>query len=100
MKIYLSGPISNQPDGNRLEFSLAERHLKSQGHTVVNPHHIANDGTWNHAMRADIKAMMDCDAIYVIKGWELSKGSCLEVYLALKLSMQIINGGPNGDENC
>jgi len=93
MKVYISGPISGMPDGNRLEFALIERHLVTQGHTVVNPHRIANDGSWNHAMRQDIKELMECDAICMLKGWSSSKGACLEYYLAKKLGMSEVSHG-------
>jgi hypothetical protein len=101
MKIYLSGPITGMPDGNRLEFALAERTLRSLGHEVINPHRIANDGTWSHAMRQDIKALMDCDAIYLLKGWSSSRGACIEFHLATKLGLKtIVYGKKIKEESC
>jgi hypothetical protein len=70
MRVYISGPITGIPDDNRLEFCLAERALKAQGHEVVNPLDVVSaSGSWSDHMRADIKAMMDCDAIHMLPGW-------------------------------
>lgn len=41
-------------------------------------------------MKADIKLLMDCDAIYLLKGWEDSKGARIEKELAESLGYRII----------
>lgn len=37
---------------------------------------------WREHMRVDIRALVDCDSIYMLKGWELSKGAKLELDVA------------------
>jgi hypothetical protein len=89
MKVYISGPITGIKDNNRVNFMHAEYRLKDLGYEVVNPLIIAkdmpNNSNWIDYMKVDIKALMDCDAIYMLKGWEKSKGATLEREIALKL---------------
>jgi len=60
---------------------------------VVNPFEChPEDVTWNEALRADIKAMMRCNAIYLLPGWERSKGVALELHIALALGFDVIVG--------
>ena len=40
-------------------------------------------------MREGIKLLMDCDAIYMLEGYEHSRGAKLELQLADKLGMHI-----------
>ena len=39
-------------------------------------------GTWNDCMRRDIAALMNCDTLATLPGWEHSKGAGLEVLIA------------------
>ncbi len=41
-------------------------------------------------IRRDLAAVEDCDAIYMLKGWENSKGANLERALAIFLDLDII----------
>jgi hypothetical protein len=41
-------------------------------------------------MRADIKALANCNTITMLPGWSDSKGARLENYLAIMLGMEII----------
>lgn len=40
-------------------------------------------------MRADIKALCDCDHVVVLPGWEKSRGATLEVFIATQLGMRV-----------
>lgn len=42
---------------------------------------------WSCYMRADIAAMMNCDAILMMAGWRHSRGAQLELYVALQVGM-------------
>jgi len=89
VKLYLSGPVSNNPDARNL-FYKAEEYYSSIGYEVVNPLKLNMDcPTWEQAMRRDIAALMDCDAIVMLPGWELSKGAKLEHFVAYKLGLDI-----------
>jgi hypothetical protein len=91
MKIYISGPISGLPDGNHEAFRVAEEAITERGHTAINPHTVCSriTGSWADYMRADIKAMMDADAILMLPDWVKSRGAALEMQLAMQLNIHI-----------
>ena len=47
-------------------------------------------GTWNDCMRRDIAALMNCDTVATLPGWEHSKDAGLEVLIAGRLSMTVV----------
>ena len=102
MKIYISGPISGRADLNREAFAKAAADLRAHGHEVVNPHEIINQERaeregweWVDYMREDIKALMTCDAICMLDGWQLSKGARVERYIAQELGFSVMGGDMN-----
>jgi len=91
MKIYISGPMTGLPDLNFPAFHEAAKKLRGLGLDVVNPAEINADaaGDWHQCMRADIKALCDCDVITMLPGWENSNGAHLEIQVAHRLGIQI-----------
>lgn len=91
MTIYISGPITGRIDGNRVAFEVAESAIRHRGHDAVNPQTLPHNHykTWEEYMREDIKAMLDCDAVYALPEWELSRGAKIEIGLARELGMVI-----------
>lgn len=92
MTVYISGSITNIPDYDQY-FQAAENLLLKEGHVPVNPTKISPydvNKTWEDYMRDDIKALMDCDAIYHLRNWKGSKGARIEHELALILKMEIM----------
>ncbi len=89
MKVYISGPITGIEDENRLAFKSMADTLKKLGHEPVNPHNLphAHGKTWIEFMREDIKAMVDCDVVVFLAGFENSRGAMIEYRLALDLNM-------------
>lgn len=93
MKIYISGAISGihiQVVTDR--FKKAETEIAAKGHEPVNP---LNNGldkkdSWLNHMRADIKMLLDCDAIYMMAGWPDSRGAIIEKQLAENLGLKVI----------
>lgn len=90
-RIYISGPISGFKDNNRSAFIDAEAQLRAAGHEVFNPidNGLPDDSDWSTHMRADIKALMECQTIYVLKNWHISKGASLELHIAKQLGMDV-----------
>lgn len=101
MKIYLSGPMSGYVDSNFPEFHKTAAALREKGLDVVNPAEICvgnppneNDKSmwdefYNACMRADIKALCDCQAIAMMPGWEKSKGAHLELHIAHRVGLEV-----------
>lgn len=91
-RIYLSGPMTGLPGLNFAAFHAMTTNLRAGGHTVTNPTELNPDGrTWNDCMRRDIAALMDCDTVATLPGWEHSKGARLEVLIAERLGMTVAN---------
>ena len=92
-KIYISGAITSigQIKAEKL-FNKAEKMLNEQGFDVVNPMKLKHehDLTWVDYMRVDLKALLDCDYIYMLSNWKNSKGAKIEHQLAVDLDMGII----------
>lgn len=88
-RIYLSGPISGMPDLNRPAFAAAQEALEAAGYVVVNPLDVTQATNWQQCMRDDIKALMDCEGVATLDGWEGSTGAVIEVELAMKLRMPV-----------
>ena len=78
MRVYISGPITGVSDYME-KFELAEKELIEKGFAVVNPAKInygmPEDMTYEEYMEIDIRLIDLCDAIYMIRGWEMSRGA-------------------------
>ena len=92
MTVYISGPITDVPDYKE-KFGLIETSLKLEGYETVNPSNVnlGENATWEEYLRHDIKLLCDCDAVFMMKGWQRSKGARIENYIAKKLGLLVIN---------
>ena len=91
MKIYISGPITGKPDKNEHAFRYAERHLQFLKYDALVPLDIpSKEDTWLSYMKSDIKAMMDCDGVYMLRGWRRSRGARIELLIAWLLHYKIM----------
>lgn len=90
-RIYLSGPMTGLPDLNFPAFNAAAARLRALGYLVANPAEINPDKSadWHECLRADIKALCDCDAIALLDGWETSPGAHLELHIAHRLGLGV-----------
>ena len=90
-KIYISGRITGYEKEAEKQFNEAEKEFIARGFEVVNPMKLKHnhDKTWEEYMREDIKALMTCDCILMLKRWEFSKGALIEFNLATKLNFKI-----------
>ena len=91
-KIYLSGPMTGYPDFNYPAFDDADRLLRNKGYIVFNPANQFNRDQsldWTEYMRADIAAILDCDEVVVLDGWEMSLGARLEVAVARSIGLPV-----------
>lgn len=91
-KIYISGKISGLDENEAFKmFEEAEITMSALGFEVVNPMKLPHnhDKTWLSYMREDVKALVDCDAIYMLPNWTDSKGALAEFRLAVSLGLEI-----------
>jgi len=91
MRIYISGPISGMPDLNQPAFLVASLSLLDRGHRALNPFQNGLPGSspWSDHMRADIRMLMDSDAVAMLPGWENSRGAKIERQLALDVGIPV-----------
>lgn len=93
MRVYISGPITGHKD-YMLNFEDAETYLTEQGYIVFNPaavnSQMPTEITYEEYMEFDMKMLSMCDAIYLLEGWEQSRGANREYGYALAKSMVVM----------
>ena len=93
MKIYISGQITGLPlEVAKNNFKEAEQYLIHSRCLPINPFSISHgtdNPTWEDFMVADIRELFKCDGIYMLKGWQNSKGARIEHAIALELGIRI-----------
>lgn len=92
-RVYISGAISGRlPEDVFEDFDRAEDQLESLGWEVVNPlfNGLTEEDTWAEHMRADLRMLLECDAIALIPGWSESRGARFEITVALELGMEVV----------
>ena len=92
-KIYISGAIEHYDLAERQKaFKNAEDYIRKEiGAEPVNPFNngLPADAHWREHMRADIRLLMDCDWIFMLPGWQLSKGAKLEFDVATSCGIKV-----------
>jgi hypothetical protein len=93
VKIYVSGPITDMPEGNKPLFDSESARLRALGYDVVNPWELNPDGSadWLDCMLIDLPAVRECQAIALLPGWVLSNGAQMEYITAKKYKLQILH---------
>ncbi|MBQ2395648.1 MAG: DUF4406 domain-containing protein [Bacteroidales bacterium] len=92
-KIYISGPITGTKD-YMSRFSTAHLSLARQGYSVVNPAMVnamlPEDTTYDEYMAMSFAMLDMCDSVYMLDGWQNSKGAKMEFERAVKNGLNII----------
>ena len=101
-RIYISGPMTGVEDLNREAFNKASSLMGnsfSGNVCVFDPHHIGAYNKWDEKTSVEAIAkelldlLTDCDAIYMLRGWESSKGARAEHAVAVWIGLEIIYQG-------
>lgn len=88
LTIYIAGPMTGLPDFNYPAFFEAAKELSAEGHAVLNP--AKNSGKdWIDYMRQSLQQISAADGMFMLKGWETSKGARIEHQLAKDLGLRI-----------
>ncbi len=84
-KVYISGAIAyHDIDERKDAFADAEQDLKNKVFDPVNSfkNGLPDEAHWWKHMRADFHRVLGCEYIYMLRGWELNKGTKQELDVA------------------
>ena len=91
-KIYISAPISGYDTEERERyFEKQSAFLQMKGWKVFNPmkNGLPKDASYEQHMKADIKELLKCDAIFMCQGFGGSNGCMLEHEIAQAIGLRI-----------
>lgn len=93
-KIFISGPVTGTDD-YRERFSLSESYLNRIGHkNTINPVEfcwsLPENTTWEQYLLMGFALLSQCDTIYMMRGWQDSKGARAERDKAIEEGKNII----------
>ena len=94
-KVYISGPITGTKDYlERFERIENELPLIHQGVEVINPAkvnaNLPESTTWEEYMRMSLCMLSMCDGIYMMEGWQQSRGANLEYAYAKGMGITVL----------
>ncbi|TKI08639.1 DUF4406 domain-containing protein [Martelella alba] len=77
--VFISGPMTGHPDYNRPAFNhIADGLRKHHGYIVLNPAILPDGLEHHHYLKISLAMLEQADAIYLLNGWEHSKGAVEE----------------------
>lgn len=102
-KMYIAGPYSGDVTANVHKAWLAGREIAQWGYIPVIPHtmtaHMEDILTPNDWYAITLELLKLCDAIYMLKGWELSRGAVEELdYAANTMKIHVYYQGSKEPE--
>lgn len=93
VKVYISGQISGlDPFEAESRFDKAEEFLQGIGIDVVNPwdNGLPEESTWIQHLCKDLELLNECSHIYMLDGWQLSRGACIEYDFAIRTGKTVL----------
>lgn len=93
--VYISGPMSGLENYNFEAFDNAAKFIRDRGDIAVNPatrgkewvakngNREMTEGEYRRMIIDGLNDLRSCDKIYLLKGWENSKGAKEELSVAL-----------------
>ena len=92
MLVYISGKITGN-ENYKNDFLKAEQWLKLNDYKVLNPSRLIDifpSLEYAQLMSIDYKLIELCDAIFMLGGWQKSKGACAELSYAKSLGKKVL----------
>lgn len=98
MRLYVIGPVTGRPDGNRQAFEGARWQLEEAGYEARIPHDfVPPDADWQTAMRISVIKMLSFasdgfplfDGVAALPGSLLSRGAATEGWLCKCLGIPV-----------
>lgn len=92
-RVYVAGPMTGIENFNYPAFNAVAEQLRAQGYEVENPadHGIVEGAVWADYMAYDLTRLGLCGTIALLPNWERSQGARLEVLIAERLGMTVVN---------
>lgn len=91
-KIYISGAITGTTDYMK-RFAKAQVELTALGYSVINPAAVnamlPENTTWEEYMKMSMTMLEIADGIYMLDGWQDSKGANMELARAKELGLTV-----------
>lgn len=92
MRVYISGGISGKAECAN-DFSRGEMWCRLNGHSVINPLLLdclsSANLSYAEYMLIDFRLIELCDCIYMLNGWDKSKGACAELAYAKAIGKKV-----------
>lgn len=104
MRVYIAGPMTGIADNNVPAFEAAKAELRdSSAHDVVSPVDISrrmgfdprlpvSQDAYRALLAEDLRSLLCCDAVVLLKGWSESNGATLERTVALAVGLRVFYG--------
>ncbi|WP_248135300.1 DUF4406 domain-containing protein [Pseudomonas sp. W2Jun17] len=91
-RVYVAGPMTGIADFNPAFNAVADQ-LRALGYEVENPadHGVVEGAQWADYMAYDLTRLGLCGMIALLPDWEKSQGARLEVLIAEKLGMTVVD---------
>lgn len=94
---YISGPMEGYENNNYEAFYRMAVELEILGYKYFNPHDIDVDEdflitknpTRQDYYRKDIRVLTYCNAIIMLKGWQVSHGALFERQVAIEMGLTV-----------
>ena len=95
MKIYIAGPITGREEAARKQFADTAMQIREAfpDIDIVNPFELDHnhDKQWESYMNVCLQELITCNTLYLLPGWNESPGSVIELMIAKRMEMDIID---------
>lgn len=101
-KVYISGAITgHHMEDVEARFERAKKMLEKVNCDPVSPleNGLPPDASWEAHMSRDMEMLGECDAIFMLDGWEHSRGCQIEFRTAIEKRISIIFEQKRNNEN-